>query len=58
MEGVVETPPPECYNEIKKPSAYRVKRGNTVFNFAELKYQHNSTCAIDDYAKDGGPGEV
>ena len=26
MEGGWKTPPPQCYNETKKPSAYRVKR--------------------------------
>ena len=25
MEGGWKTPPPQCYNETKKPSAYRVK---------------------------------
>ena len=35
MEGGWKTPPPPCYNETKKPSAYRVKT-NLQSKFKEI----------------------
>ena len=42
MDGGVENPSPQCYNEIKKPSAYRVK----MYLERSLNDPHHPTSSI------------
>ena len=53
MEGGWKTPPPppQCYNETKKPSAYRVKQSAWMQEYIDFNTRLR-TAAKNDFEKD------